>query len=88
MDSIVRILLFFLEIIRYTLLAQVVLSLLVAVGVKSDVVTRLYFTISTLTEPILAPIRRVLPRTGGFDFSVLAAFILILIIRQGLTSLI
>ena len=86
MDSIVGIIVLILDIIRYTLLAQVILSWLVVAGVKSDIVTRLYSAVSTLTEPILAPIRRVLPRTGRFDFSVIAAFILILILRQGIAS--
>ena len=67
--------------IQIVLFAQVAMSWLVAAGVKNDVVTRLYFALSALTQPILEPIRRVLPRTGTFDFSVLAAFLLLLIIR-------
>jgi YggT family protein len=35
-----------------------------------------------LTEPILAPIRQVLPKTGSFDFSPIVAFILISLIRN------
>ena len=35
-----------------------------------------------LTEPILAPIRKVLPKTGMFDFSPIVAFILISLIRN------
>lgn len=35
-----------------------------------------------LTEPILAPIRQVLPKTGMFDFSPIVAFILISLIRN------
>ena len=30
-----------------------------------------------ITEPILAPIRRVIPPMGGFDFSVLVVFVLL-----------
>jgi YggT family protein len=29
--------------------------------------------IHQITEPVLAPIRSVMPRTGGFDFSILVA---------------
>ena len=36
-----------------------------------------------VTEPILAPIRRVLPRFGMFDFSPIVAFVLLRLI-QGL----
>lgn len=38
-----------------------------------------------ITEPVLAPIRRVLPSMGGFDFSVL---IVILVIRLLLIPLV
>ena len=30
-----------------------------------------------VTEPIVAPIRRILPATGGFDFSLLVAMLLL-----------
>ncbi len=35
-----------------------------------------------ITEPILAPIRQVLPKTGSFDFSPIVAFILITLVRN------
>ena len=34
-----------------------------------------------LTEPILAPLRRIIPRVGMFDFSPLVAVILLQVIR-------
>ena len=42
--------------------------------------------IYSITEPVLEPIRRVLPATGGFDFSILAAFFLIMVLEQLLRS--
>jgi YggT family protein len=41
----------------------------------------------TLTEPIVAPIRSIMPRTGMFDFSIMVALILILVLRQMLTRI-
>jgi uncharacterized protein YggT (Ycf19 family) len=38
----------------------------------------------SVTEPVLAPVRRVLPQTPGFDFAPLAAFFLL----QGLQYLV
>ena len=38
-----------------------------------------------VTEPILAPIRRVLPRFGMMDFSPIVAFILLSIVQRVLT---
>lgn len=86
MDTIRDLILSVLFFIQIVLFAQVVMSWLVVAGVKSDVVTRLYFALSALTQPILEPIRRVLPRTGTFDFSVLAAFLLIFIIRRAVIA--
>jgi YggT family protein len=40
-----------------------------------------------VTEPILAPIRRVIPRIGMFDLSPLAAFLLISFLQQQLPAL-
>ena len=40
------------------------------------------------TEPILAPIRRVLPATGGFDLSPLIAMLLLGALRQIILGLV
>lgn len=40
-----------------------------------------------ITEPVLAPIRRVLPPLGGIDFSPLVAMVLIQVVGQVLTQL-
>jgi len=39
-----------------------------------------------VTEPVLAPIRRLLPPVGGFDFSPILAMVLIWLVRQLLIS--
>jgi YggT family protein len=41
-----------------------------------------------VTEPVLEPIRRILPRTGMFDFSPLVAIIAALALQRLLTILI
>lgn len=41
-----------------------------------------------LTEPVLAPIRRVLPPTGMVDFSPMVAMLLIIVLGQILVALI
>lgn len=38
--------------------------------------------IHQLTEPLLAPIRRMLPQSGGIDFSPIVAFVVVLIAEQ------
>ena len=39
-----------------------------------------------VTEPILAPIRRLLPRFGMFDFSPIVAFLLLSVVQRVLIS--
>ncbi len=41
-----------------------------------------------LTEPVLAPIRRIMPQTGMIDFSPLVAMILIAVLGQLLVMLV
>jgi YggT family protein len=38
--------------------------------------------ISQLTEPLLAPIRNLLPQSSGMDFSSMVAFVVVLITEQ------
>jgi YggT family protein len=40
-----------------------------------------------LTEPVLAPIRAVMPQAGGLDFSPMVAMILLTILQSVLTML-
>ena len=40
-----------------------------------------------MTEPVLAPIRRILPQTGGMDFSPVVALILLQVLESIVTSL-
>ena len=38
----------------------------------------------TITEPVLAPMRRIIPPMGGFDLSFIILFFIIQIVRSGL----
>lgn len=44
------------------------------------------FVIS-ITEPVLGPIRRMLPNVGGLDFSPMVVLIILLIIREAVSRL-
>jgi YggT family protein len=59
------------------LLARVLLSW-VQVDPRNPVVNLIH----QLTEPLLAPIRRLLPQSGSVDFSPMVAFIVVLIAEQ------
>jgi YggT family protein len=64
------------------LLARVLLS-----WVQLDPRNLLVNVINQLTEPLLAPIRRLLPQTGTIDFSPMVAFVAVLIAEQVVLTL-
>ena len=61
----------------------VVILLRVIVSWYSSRQTNILFSIlCRITEPILAPLRRIIPRVGPLDFSPLVAVILLQVIRD------
>jgi len=74
-----------LDLYKYVIIASAVLSWLVAFNVintRNDVVRSIWNTLNGLTEPLLAPIRRVLPATGGVDISPVLLFLAILLVER------
>ena len=67
-------------VIYFGILARVLMSW-ITVGPGRPFVPLLRL-IYAITEPILGPIRRVLPKTGMFDFSPIVALLLLDLIRR------
>lgn len=83
MSAIVQILLIFLEIYSFILLARVLTSWMRLDPYENAIVRFLY----AVTDPILDPIRSILPQTGMIDFSPVVAFLIIMILQVILRSL-
>ena len=69
------------------LLLRVVLSWLEFFGVRRPIVGPLrsaWDLLFTLTEPILRPLRKIIPPAGMFDISVVVAFVIIFVLRVAL----
>ncbi len=70
------------QIIYYICLALTIVIILrafvswYAINTRSSLVPLLY----RITEPMLAPLRRIIPRTGAYDFTPAVAVVLLLII--------
>jgi YggT family protein len=62
------------------LLARVVMSFFPLSSASAA--QRWYSIVHNLTEPVLGPIRRLIPATGGWDFSVTVVFLLIYLIHS------
>lgn len=74
-----------LNILVLLIFVNVVLSWLVAFNVvnpRNQFVNTIWRVTSSLTEPVLAPIRRVLPPLGGIDLSPLVLLLLIFFVRE------
>ena len=72
------------------IIVQFVIGLLFAFNVVSasnEFVFSIYRSINALLEPVLGPIRRVMPNTGAIDFSPLVLILLLQILLIILSSL-
>ena len=65
------------------ILARIILSFIIPMlsGRPHPLLLQLAQLVNQVTEPILAPIRRVLPTFGSLDFSPLVAIILLQVIQ-------
>jgi YggT family protein len=74
--------------IYLAILGRIILSFVIPLmqGRVHPMVVNIYDALTQMTEPILAPIRRVLPTFGMLDFSPLVAIILLQIIQAVLVS--
>jgi YggT family protein len=69
-----------LKLYSYVMIAMIVMSWLFAFNVingHNQIVAGLWRVLNALTEPVLRPIRRVLPPMGGLDLSPIVVFIII-----------
>ncbi|KAB2869241.1 MAG: YggT family protein [Bauldia sp.] len=73
------------QIYVYILIAAAVLSWLIAfnvVNTRNNVVAVITDVLYRLTEPVLAPIRRILPNFGGIDLSPVVLILLLIFARN------
>ncbi len=69
----------------YVILATVIMSWLMAFNIinySNPYVRQVNSVLRTLTEPVLAPIRRILPSLGGLDFSPIVLLFALEFLRQ------
>ena len=81
---------YLINIIIILVIVQFVLSLLVSfnvVSMRSNWVAAIWTAVSALLDPILSPIRRILPNTGAIDFSPLVLIVVLNIINIVLQNL-
>jgi YggT family protein len=85
MQAVLGVILYILEIYRWVLIAMIIMSWLISFNVintRNGFVEGLWRVLNQLTEPVLRPIRRVMPNFSGLDISPIIAFIAIFFIEQ------
>ncbi|WP_373005202.1 YggT family protein [Hyphomonas sp.] len=93
MRAILDVILFLLTIAKWIIIVQAVMSWLVAfkvLSIQNPTVRSIWGGLERITEPVYAPIRRILPPLGGLDLTPMAVLLLIfflrrLIVRYGFT---
>jgi YggT family protein len=81
---------YIISVIVMLVIVQFVLSLLISfnvVNISNDFVAAVWKAVNALLEPLLRPIRRIMPNTGAIDFSPLVLIVGLEIIRIILRNL-
>ncbi|PRY92826.1 YggT family protein [Hasllibacter halocynthiae] len=84
MLSLLQILLLILDVVWFVLIAHIVMSWLInfqVLNLRQPLVAQIWGGLNALLEPIYAPIRRMLPNTGGLDLAPLIVLIGIYALR-------
>jgi YggT family protein len=74
-----------LRLMTYVIIAQAILSWLVAFNVintSNNFVRQLLYALDRMTEPLYRPIRRILPDFGALDLSPMVVLLIIIILRD------
>jgi len=82
--SLFQILDLLLKVASYIIIAQAIISWLVAFNVintHNDFMRSFLNALDRMTEPLYRPIRKILPDFGGIDFSPLVVLLLIYVLR-------
>ncbi|TFU03290.1 YggT family protein [Polymorphobacter arshaanensis] len=88
--ALVSIIIMVLQWIVWLIIAQAILSWLVAfnvINLHNRFVDGVYSFLNRITEPLLRPIRKVLPDLGGIDLSPMVLILVIIVIQRMLPAL-
>jgi YggT family protein len=85
MYVLLEVILMVLDIYRWVVIAMIIASWLIAfnvVNTRNEFVNQVWRILNQLTEPVLRPIRRIMPKFSGLDLSPIVLFIIIFFIEQ------
>ena len=85
MRALLDVVLLALQLYVWLLIASAIMSWLVAfnvVNVRNDVVRAIWSFLNQVTEPVLRPIRGILPNLGGIDISPIILLLIIFFVQR------
>lgn len=83
--TIIQILQVLLGVVRWIIIAQAILSILISFNVintHNDFVRSLHYGLDRVTEPLYRPFRRFIPATGGIDWTPFVVLIIIYLLQS------
>ncbi|MEM0927854.1 MAG: YggT family protein [Pseudomonadota bacterium] len=89
MNALFDLLIAILELYKLVLIVTIILSWLFAFGVLNrynQIVDAIWNVCTALTEPVLKPIRNMLPSMGGLDLSPIVVFLAILFLQSFISN--
>jgi YggT family protein len=89
MITISQVLLLIVDIAKWIILANVIMSWLInfqVLNLRQPVVAQIWYSLRNVLEPIYTQIRRVIPTVGGIDFAPLVLLIGVFALRQAIVN--
>jgi YggT family protein len=83
--TLVDIISYLIQIVQVVVIVQFVMYLLITfnvVNMHNHFVESVWRALNAILDPILAPIRRLMPNTGGIDFSPMVLIIALVIVQK------
>lgn len=87
MSFIADVLVGLISLLIYAFIGQAVISWIFLAGARNDFLIRVNYALRTVTEPIVAPLRRFIPPIGMFDITPLVAILLLFALQRIVRSL-
>ena len=87
MRALLDVLLMVLSLYTWVMIAMIIMSWLIAfnvVNTRNQFVNSVWRVLNALTEPVLRPIRRVVPNFSGLDISPIILFLVIFFLQQAI----
>ncbi|WP_347266731.1 YggT family protein [Paracoccus sp. (in: a-proteobacteria)] len=89
MGTLYEALMLILDVVWFVMIAHIIMSWLInfqVLNLRQPLIWQIWNGLNRLLEPLYAPVRRILPDTGGLDLAPLVVFIAIIIAQRALAN--